>query len=198
MTSNSQTNYLTLTNNMHDTNYTANQFQMSAGTSTNGLYIYNIKRASTATTITGTSYGNGVTMSATDSYHYLNLVNYRPTVDSDLYANRIVMTGTPTNGGLTNSVGIYNYDVDGGNLSNSFVMSKSSSTNVVKIDVNRGGQNVALFTMTKGSDNTVQVDLGTTSNNTYGYRGAQIHFRSDGVINISGVKVQFNGTDKWS
>jgi len=199
MTSTNTQNNVLIINNKLSSNIMANQVSLQTISSGNYMSFANLKSATEVTTNPGEAdYGNRIAMQATSTSNAMYISNYRPTVDSTLLANRMTFTGTPTGGGSTNSVAIYNYDVDGPNLANSFSMSKSSSTNNVTINVNRGGQNVAFITMMKSSSNVVSVDIGTTTVPSYEYKGAQIHFRSDGVINISGVKVQFNGTDKWA
>ena len=192
----SSSNTMTLVNNKTGGNYLANRIQVDSSSTYNAIELNNIKTTRQTTTGNEIDRGNRIYLQAQSTFNSIEINNYRPTADSTLLSNRVYMYGVPT-GGDHNSFIVYNYDVDGANIANAFELYKSSSFNDIRLSLYRGGTNVAYIYASRYSDGSITVGMGVNSNDTYGYKQANIACQSDGTVAIWGQKVNFNGTQKW-
>ena len=77
-------------------------------------------------------------------------------------------------------------------------MYKSSTINRLWFDINRGGTNIGAIYLEKNSDNSVGVGMAIYQGGSYNYTPCSIKLNSNGVIEIRGSSVTFNGNTKWS
>ena len=169
----------------------ANEFSMYQNSSNNNRMI---TLANHALTSGGYDYmPNQVQIStnANNSKNQIMFYNYK--YGSQSQANVISMEGTPMNGGGTNRIEISNYDVDGGNVSNVFTMSKSTSENHIQLKLNRGGSTIGQIHMQKASDNVISISLQINGSSTYGYTGCSIRLNTNGQVQINGNTLSFSG-----
>ena len=171
-------NVLSLYNYKTDAQNVANQIQMSA--QNNAITLTNMSKSATTT-------ANKLDMRSTNVDEEIKLINYKKGHATSI-ANQILMKGYPMNTNSANELILNNIDVDGDNIADYINMYKSSSVNKFEIGMNRGGTLIARMyinrTGTGASD--LGAYFGITTNNTYGYKGANVSMTGAGNVAIDG------------
>lgn len=179
-------NRLWLMNRQFGSDAAASNIYLNASATANSAIIYNRQ--------TSGNQANQISLGHYSSYNQTSISNFKwdATADSDL-ANIIEMLGYPFGSNNPNTFSIKNYDVNGNQIANEIVMSKSENANTAVMRIRRGGDIVAVVQISRSASGYVQIEIGTRSNSSFNYRPATIFLDSNGTVNVSGDSFTFNG-----